>query len=302
MINSTSPTMAYILKNKNLELFIDAPFENYKFSRFDWTGKITKVKFQNILISSVENTSCENENILGKGFYNEFGIDAALGFNETKIGGWFHKIGIGLLKKEDTCYNFNKSYEIKPADFKIISEPNKLIINCKSANVNGYSYLLKKEIELLDSSFNINYYLKNTGEKDIITNEYVHNFIAINNEEIGSNYILKFPFQIKPELFEETVNPEQKVAIKLQEINFNNTPKEQFFFSNLNGSKAVTAQWELTNLKNDIIIKETGNFKTTNVNLWGWQHVICPELFYNIHLKPGKSTEWSRKYNLFKLA
>ena len=36
--------MAHILKNENLELHIDTPFENYNFSRFDWTGKIIKVK------------------------------------------------------------------------------------------------------------------------------------------------------------------------------------------------------------------------------------------------------------------
>ncbi len=294
--------MAYILKSKNLEIYIDAPFENYKLSRFDWTGKITKVKFQNIQVSSVETTDCKNEHILGKGFYNEFGINSALGFNETKIGDWFHKIGIGLLKKEDSLYKFNKNYKIKPADFKITKELNKVIFSCKSASINGYSYVLKKEIEVLDSGFNINYFLQNTGEKDIITTEYVHNFTSINKEEIGSNYVLKFPFQIKPALFEETVNPEKKVVIKLKKIKFNGSPKEQFFFSNLNGNEPVTAQWELINLKNNIGISETSNFKTTNVNLWGWQHVICPELFYNIHLKPGKSTEWSRNYKVFKLA
>ena len=42
--------MAHILKNKNLEIHIDLPGENYNLSRFDWTGKIVKVKFQNIYL------------------------------------------------------------------------------------------------------------------------------------------------------------------------------------------------------------------------------------------------------------
>ena len=293
--------MPHILKNKNLEIHIDTPFENYKYSRFDWTGKIVEVRFQNIQVTSVESIDIQDDLIIGKGFYNEFGIDTALGFDVTEIGGWFHKIGVGLLKKDDSPYLFNKNYEIDPAEFNVISESNRLSIFCKSQTVNGYSYLLRKEIELHNSGFIIKYQLQNTGEKDIITDEYVHNFTAINNDLIGSNYILKFPFQLKPELFGETVNPEQKVDIGLNEINFSSTPKEQFFFSNLSGGENVKAGWELINLENNIGISETGSFQTNKVNLWGWKHVICPELFCTIIIRPGKSAEWSRNYHVYKV-
>ena len=293
--------MAHILKNKNLEIHIDLPLENYNFSRFDWTGKIVKVKFQTILVSGIERSDCGEEQHFGKGFYNEFGIDTPLGFDEVKIGGWFHKIGIGLLKKDDNQYIFNKAYEIKPAEFKTTANSNKIIIECKSQAINGYSYLLKKEIELFESSFVINYFLQNTGAKPIITNEYNHNFVAINKDSIGKNYILKFPFQLKPKLFGEIVNPEQKVDIGQNEIKFNGVPKEQFFFSNLSGDETVDAGWELINLKNKIGISETGSFKTNKVNLWGWEHVISPELFFNIDINSGQSIKWSRTYNLYKI-
>ena len=293
--------MPHILKNKNLEIHIDLPLENYNFSRFDWTGKIVQVKFQNMLVSSVESTVTENEHAVGKGFYNEFGIDTPLGFEETAIGGWFHKIGVGLLKKEDAHYLFSKNYEVKPADFKVIAEPNRLIISCTSKNINGYAYLLKKEIVLYESSFIINYYLENTGAKDIISDEYVHNFTGINNELIGNNYRLKFPFQLKPSHFTETVNPEQKVQIGQNEITFSGAPKEDFFFSNLTGSENVDAKWALTNLESNIGISETGNFQTNKVNLWGAKHVISPELFFTIALKSSQSKEWSRTYNLYTI-
>ena len=101
--------MAHILKNNHLELHIDAPTENYSCTRFDWTGKISQLKFQNIPLTTIENTDLINTACFGKGFYNEFGIDTPLGFHETAIGGWFHKIGIGLLKKENEQYLFHKS-------------------------------------------------------------------------------------------------------------------------------------------------------------------------------------------------
>ena len=213
--------MPHILKNKNLEIHIDLPLENYNFSRFDWTGKITTVKFQNIELSSNEISNGKNEHHFGKGFYNEFGIDTALGFDEANISNWFHKIGVGLLKKDNNQYIFNKSYEIKPANFNVTIESNKILISCKSDIINGYSYFLRKEIELNDNSFSIKYFLQNTGQKEINTNEYVHNFTSIDKDLIGSNYVLKFPFQLKTELFKENVNPEQKVEIDRNEIKYN---------------------------------------------------------------------------------
>ncbi|WP_297694017.1 hypothetical protein [uncultured Eudoraea sp.] len=293
--------MTHILKNKNLEIKIDLPLENYNFSRFDWTGKIADVKFQNIPLSTSERTDDQNEDSFGKGFYNEFGIDVALGFDETEIGGWFHKIGVGLLKKEDSQYLFSKNYEVKPAEFKINVESDRILIKCKSEVTNGYAYLLQKEIQLAESGFTLKYYLQNTGEKDISTDEYVHNFTSINKDLIGNNYVLEFPFQLKPELFDETVNPELKVAIGQNEIKFKGTPEEQFFFSNLSGNESVDASWQLINLESKIGISESGSFQTNKVNLWGWKHVICPELFYEIDIKSGQSVEWTRKYNIYKI-
>jgi len=293
--------MTHILKNKNLEIHIDLPLENYKSSRFDWTGKIVDVKYQNIQLSTVERTDGQKENYFGKGFYNEFGIDTALGFEDTEIGGWFHKIGVGLLKKEESQYLFSKNYEIKPAEFKISAESDRVLIRCKSQLINGDSYLLRKEIQLAESGFILKYYLQNTGEKDIITDEYVHNFTSINNDLIGNKYVLKFPFQLKPGLFGEMVNPELKVDIGQNEIKFNGSPKEQFFFSNLTGNKNVDAAWKLINRKSKIAFSESGSFQTNKVNLWGWKHVISPELFFKINIKPGQSTEWTRNYNIYKI-
>ncbi|MEI6888675.1 MAG: glycoside hydrolase family 2 TIM barrel-domain containing protein [Bacteroidales bacterium] len=300
-VHKKDTTMTYILKNKNLEIQIDLPLANYMSSRFDWTGKIVSVTYKNISISGTEKMNVDDDYKYGKGFYNEFGIDGAVGYDETRQGEWFHKIGVGLLKKDGGEYLFSRNYEIKPAVFEVTAKPDKIIICCKSQKVNGYSYVLTKEIELAETGFIINYHLKNTGEKTIQTNEYVHNFLAVNKELTGSDYKLKFPFQIKPALFEGNVNPEKKVDIGQKEVTFNGTPDEQFFFGNLSGKETVDASWELINTENKIGIKETGSFKTAKVNLWGWKHVISPELFFNIHAEPGKDVEWSRTYTVFEI-
>ncbi|GIR11767.1 MAG: hypothetical protein CM15mP23_03420 [Cryomorphaceae bacterium] len=293
--------MPYILKNKNFEILIDLPNENYNFSRFDWTGKIVKVKFQNILISGNERTDINKENSLGKGFYNEFGINNGLGFDEVKNGEWFHKIGVGALKKEGDKYLFHKNYEKRPAEFNNIIESNRVLITCKSEYLNGYSYILKKEIELCENKFKVKYNLENTGQKVILTNEYNHNFILVNKNLLERDLILKFPFQLNPASFDENVNPEQKVDIGQNEIKFNSNPNEPYFFSNLSGNKTIEATWELINIPKKIIIRETGNFMTNKVNLWGNKHVISPELFINLNIMPGESFKWNRTYSVRNL-
>lgn len=293
--------MPHILKNENLKVTIDLPNEGYKAARFDYTGKITSVRFQGVPITTTEQLNAATEDYSGKGFYNEFGIDSALDYNEIKAGEWFHKIGIGLLRKDDDKYQFNKNYEIRPANFTTQIASNSIFITCESESTNGYAYVLKKEIVLHDSSFTIHYFLENTGVKSIETTEYNHNFITINNEFIGGNYSVNFPFEIQPKLFDEYVNPENCVEFRENLMAFNKNPNEQFFFSKMNTENSVLAHWELKNRKQNIGISETGNFNTKKVNLWGWKHVISPELFYDISLSSNESTEWNRKYAFFNI-
>lgn len=292
--------MGHLLKHKDLALSIDFPLENYNFSRFDWTGKITDVKFKGISLTCAENPNGGNQDHLGKGFYNEFGIDTALGFKATHIGDWFHKIGIGLLKKEDAEYAFHKPYVIKPAKFFTKTTANSIRIDCIAEKANGYSYELRKEIELHGQGFHSKYLLKNTGEKAINTTEYCHNFIAINNDFIGANYELNFPFPLKPESFVATVNPEAAVLLDTNGVRFNQEPITPFFFSHLNGGAPVESAWELLHLKRKIGIREKNYFTTNKVNLWGWQHVVSPELFIDITIAPGTSLAWTRRYEVFE--
>lgn len=293
--------MTHLLKNKNLEIHINHPDENYRQPRFDWTGKIVGVRYKGLEFASVERLDTEDLSTLGRGFYNEFGIDSALGFDETEIGGWFHKIGVGLLKKNDPHYSFQNQFEIRPAKFTVSKDKKGIAITCVPEATNGYAYEFTKEIILLENKFTVGYCLKNTGEKEIITDEYCHNFIALDKAEIGSDYILKFPFQIEPQHFSEFVNPEDTVAFEGNELTFNGSPNDPFFFSNLSNEKQVDAGWELIHRKSKIGLRETGDFQTNKVNLWGWTHVISPELFHHISIKPNETTRWTRTYSMFRV-
>ena len=155
--------------------------------------------------------------------------------------------------------------------------------------------------KLTDDGFVINYKLENTGIKTIETDEYNHNFLSLDNGLINFNYKLEVPFLLDPLLFDEAVNEEQKVIINKNHIGFSGSPKEQFFFSNLTGSKTLKAGWKLINSNKKLSITELVDFKSNKVNLWGWKHVISPEIFFKINLKPGDSVKWSRSYKIHEL-
>ena len=294
--------MTYILKNKTIELHIDDPSENYNFSRFDWSGKIKKLIFKGTCVTGDEKTDAKEIPNYGRGFYNEFGINKPVGYQNLELNDWFHKIGVGLLRKEESDYFFMKKYNIKPARFSLNANSETLQIKCQSQSHNGYAYILEKEIKLLKSGFEINYTLKNTGEKSIITDEYAHNFISINKALINEDYELIFNFNIDPDTINETVNPENVVKVSNNQISFNGTPKSDFFFSNMTRGKRVKAQWKLVNKRNKICISEKGDFETNSINLWGCRHVISPELFIDINLKPDNTKKWSRTYILYNLS
>ena len=56
--------MTHILKSKSLKVAIDLPIENYKGSRFDWSGKISSVRFENLPLTTIEDTESKNIDFL----------------------------------------------------------------------------------------------------------------------------------------------------------------------------------------------------------------------------------------------
>jgi hypothetical protein len=285
------------LKNDIITLQVELPQEGYSFPRFDQTGKISSVTFKGMPISGVEKPGATGKHG-GRGLFNEFGIDGPLGFAETKIGDWCHKIGVGLLQKVSANYHFLNDYKIQPCDFAISHTDNSVRLTCNGPLKSGYGYVLNKEIIVQKSGFDINYQLKNIGQKAIKTTEYGHNFLVINNNAIGPDYSVRLPFIIKRLPAAESVNPEQKILLGQSEIMFTDMITKEFFFEDLSGGELALAQWELRDLENKISISETCSAKLHCANLWGNAHVVCPELFINVDVAPGKTQHWQRTYLL----
>ncbi len=292
--------MPIILSNNILKLEIQKPGEKYHGSRFDWTGQIIQIIYKNRhSFCSNESQLSENEDKLGRGLYNEFGIDKPIGYDDCKPGEQFPKIGIGMLKKESNeHYNFFHTYQIIPANFNYIFSDNSITFYAETGIVNGYGFKLAKEIHLNASCFSIHYELFNTGTKAILTNEYVHNFLSVNNQLIDKSYQLKFSAHLN--LAGEIVNPENKVVINEKAISFTDKVQEEFFFSEMMPVKENGASWKLENEIEKIGIEEKVDFTPKRINLWGKKHVVSPEIFFEINVEPGRSISWKRDYRIYE--
>lgn len=284
-----------------MEIEIDLPEANYQFSRFDWSGKIVNAIYKGHSFAGAESLDRSKDLYLGRGFYNEFGIQAPLGFHEVPMGSWCHKIGVGLIKKEESAYNFLSKYDIQPLEYNLNQATDGITMACDAPLVNGYSYKLKKSIQVNDDGFMVHYLLENTGTKRIRTSEYNHNFISIEQTKINHAYQLRFSFDLDQQLFDEYVNPENKLVVDGQTIGFNEEPTREFFIANISGGRMVKAQWSLEHRTLQLGVREIADFTTNAINLWGAQHVISPELFVTIDLNPGASKRWSRKYEFYQI-
>ncbi|AFN73360.1 hypothetical protein MROS_0116 [Melioribacter roseus P3M-2] len=280
------------LKNNKLSLIIELPEEGYSGARFDYTGKIRRVIYNGIEFGTTESEKYDLKK--GCGFFNEFGIDSPLGYDEIKPGEEFIKPGVGyLIKESDKPYDFFFEYKFRPFDFDYCIEQGKIIYRYL-CNSSGYVFEAEKEIALTGNQFDIKYKIENKGDKVIRTNEYVHNFISVNSEKISGTYRLIFPFEIIKEEIHKVIDKENNLIFGGNFLSWKNEPQTEYFLENINCN--CKAEWRIINRTYGCMISEMGNFAASKINLWGKRHVVSPELYKKIELNPGEKDEWIRTF------
>lgn len=247
--------------------------------------------------------------ISGCGTTEEFGIGifdypGPLGYEDAKIGGKFLKIGVGILEKSfEKPYHFNASYNFfQPGDWDIQYGDNWIKFTQEIKNCQGWGYHYTKRVSLIDGrpEIIIARTLKNIGDKTIDTIHYGHNFMLLDGERLGSNYILKFPFTPKP-----TYGVLKKYC-KLQDnrIEFiSSLPKDAVNFTSFTGfSKSVKNNcFVIENTKTGTGVKIKGDLPLSAFHLFMMSTTLCPEPFVRLIINPGKTVKWETKYTFYEL-
>jgi len=279
----------------------------YRGTRFDWSGVISQVEYKGHTYFGewkAMHDPNNNDDIVGpveEFRTGSFDVPSALGYKEAKAGEPFIKIGVGLLEKvEEPEYRFWYSYKIIEAgQWKVTHGKDWVEFRQKFEGKNGWSYRYTKKISLVKDSpeFVISHSLKNTGSKPVETSQYNHNFFIIDKEPIGTNYVLRFPFEVK-------IKRDLKGAIeaKGKEIVFNqNLGEGESLFTELEGFKSDPEDHEITviNKKTGAGVRIKGDRPLAHFNFWTVKTTICPEPFVELNLAPGEEKEWRIDYLLF---
>lgn len=284
------------LENEHIRLTIELPGEGYQSSRFDHSGKIVGCSFHGIELAGQEMPPEKMLVQSGYGFMNEFGMSSPLGYEQSQPGERFHKIGVGVLQRDDEAYDFLKPYLVQALTFDAIETPHAITFRCASPLINGYAYELEKRVELLEDGFFISYLLQNTGEHPIVTQEYNHNFLSIGGKSTDSNYLLELPENISTAAFEELVDKESLLQIEGNTLSIKQKAQLPFFIKPLLHAPTNCNSWKLTHRSLGLAIQETVTGPAASINLWGWGHVLSPEIFVDLYILAGQSQRWTRKY------
>lgn len=287
------------IRSNRLAVEIAAPGVAYHRTRFDWTGFITQVTLDGA------HTFCEVEDedpsrgSGGIGICNEFGIEKPVGYNDAAPGQAFPKFGIGLLTRpNDKPYNFFKDHEIaQPFPIHVETAPDQARFIVDPVDCRGYAARETKTLRVTGSTLQIDYLLENTGLLPIDTHEYCHNFIAINRQPIGPGYLLRFPYPI-------VLDPGIQINLDIldvngQQIRWKSTPQKSFYGRPLGFFQTSQPHWEIVHEPSGVGLREYDDFDPERVAIWGTAHVVSAEIFNSIHLLPGRSQSWTRRFEFF---
>jgi len=318
----------FILNSSRLILEIAPPGQAYHGARFDWTGFITQVTLDGVhTFCGQESLQPERQGVVGLGLCNEFGNEKPVGYNDARPGETFPKFGIGLLRRPDASdYSYMRSYElVQPFPVHLDSQPDRLSIVVEPVDCRGYAARLSRTILVKDNWLEIAYRLENTGAQPIDTHEYTHNFVCIDQQRPGPDYVIRLACPVELQnitpalrkllpgrlskiapvfLVDLLINSMLKKGLKPltiqgQEIGFRQAPEAMLYLRAARFGFQEGPQWEIRLRSSGAGLREYDDFVPSRVAVWGDKHVVSAEAFIDLQLQPGESKAWSRRYEFF---
>jgi len=236
------------------------------------------------------------------------------GYNEGSNGSAFLKIGVGILQRNSSPYNFSSNYPvIELAETTTTWQPDRArFVQTLSGTANGYSCRLEEDLIVKNDRLIMHYVLTNTGTKTFTTEQYLHNFLTFSQRNVGPNYRVYFPYRItaSPEVT-QWKPPELKPVGRGQQWVDENPPMVSLANMILYTQtiSSVPKTWiykpedylgpdtiavEQTDVDQRVIIDSS--LRSAYVGIWTTSYQVSPEQFVIITLAPGEEADFTRTY------
>jgi hypothetical protein len=298
----------------------DAQKGFYRGTRFDWSGVIGSLEYKGHQYygpwftktdPTVNDFVYRGTDIVAgpcsaiTGPVEEFStLDKALGYDEAKPGGTFLKIGVGVLRKppEGGTYSRFRLYQIvDPGTWKVRTTGNSIEFTQDVADVSsGYGYHYRKTIRLVPGrpELVMDHALKNTGKRPIASNVYNHNFLVLDGQPPGPDFVLKMPFQIQTNRALDSALAE----VRGNQIMYRRALRDkETVYAEFQGFGATAADYRFTieNRKTGAGMRITGNRPLSKVALWSIRSVLSLEPFIAMNIEPGREFTWQYTYTYY---
>jgi hypothetical protein len=293
----------------------------YRGTRFDWSGVIGHLEYNghnyygpwftkrdptvpDFIFSGRDIVAGPCSAAMGP--VEEFFTDhKALGYDEAKPGGTFIKIGVGVLKKPDNrAYSSYRLYDIVDGGkWNVHPEPDAVEFNQTVADSSsGYAYDYTKTIRLTPGKpeMTIEHTLKNTGKRPIQTSVYDHNFLVLDNQPIGPDFVITVPFTIATDH-----PPSHDLAeVRRNQIHYLRALRDRDTvaipiqgFGNSSADYAITIE----NKHVGAGMKVVGDHPLEREALWSIRSVLAMEPFVAMSIQPGHEFKWKYTYTYYSL-
>lgn len=274
----------------------------YQGTRFDWSGNMPALEFN-------------GHEYFGQWFakYSPEIHDAIMGpveeftpldYMETKPGGSFMKIGVGVLSKpDDKPYTFSRLYPVLNRGKWKVKKQSDQVRFIHELNDKAYSYLYEKNVQLIKDKprLVLTHTLRNTGNRTIETSVYDHNFFVIDKQPIGPGFVVRLPFNITG----EGQGLGDLAEVKGKDILFlrNLKSDETVFCGGLEGFGTSAEDYDIRieNHTTGAGVRITCDQPILKLAFWACSTTLCPEPFIKIKVDPGQEFSWKISYEFYTL-
>lgn len=299
----------------------DAAKGYYRGTRFDWSGVIASLEFQghNYYGPWFQRTDPSvrdfvyrgSEIVAGRssaatGPAEEFLTDgAALGYDESKPGGRFIKIGVGVLRRPDgAAYDRFRLYEIvDPGRWTVRTSRHAVeFVQEVSDPTSGYAYVYRKTVRLTagEPEMVLEHSLRNTGRRAIRTSTYNHNFLVLDHLPTGPDFTITLPF---------TVHADRPLNKDLAEIRgdeivyLRRLEDQDRVATGIEGFRESPADYDIRieNRRAGAGMRISGDRPLSRMLLWSIRTVLAVEPFISATIEPGEEFTWKLTYRYYTL-
>lgn len=232
------------------------------------------------------------------------------GYNEGKNGDPFLKIGVGILRRNASAYNFSANYQVVELAHTTATwqEDRAHFVQMLAGSANGYSCRLEEDLIVKNGRIVMKYRLQNTGTRTFTTEQYLHNFLCFSNRPVGPNVRLSFPYDFTTS---PAVSPWQPPA-RVRPFAIAASPtvvRIANMIEYMEAASSVPKIWvykpegyagperfavEHLDTQQRMVIETS--VPAAYVGIWTTDYQVSPEQFVQITLAPDEEIEFTRTY------